>query len=356
MSLFVQIKKDFKDFKLEVDLSAGEETMALLGASGCGKSMTLKCIAGIVKPDNGKIVINGETVFDSEQKINLPPQQRKVGFLFQNYALFPTMTVWQNIYSVISQGKSEKKTKTEKREIVKEILGKFHLEETKDLYPRQLSGGQQQRVALARILVTEPKIILLDEPFSALDTHLRGNMEREVMAILEEFSGTTILVSHDRDEAYRLSKQIAVMNWGKVELVGGKEAIFANPKTVAAATITGCRNISLAEKVDAYTIYSKDWGISFKVSEKIKGEPTFVGVRANHFSMEPVKDKMVDTTNCFLAKVLRVVDEPFGKTAYCQFIGKGEESVTVKLKKEVAMTAHEEVYLRVEKENVLVLD
>ncbi len=164
MSLSVDIEKKLGAFHLRSKFEVPDETMALLGASGCGKSMTLKCIAGIVTPDRGRIVLGDRVLFDSEKKINLPPQQRKVGYLFQQYALFPNMSVEQNILCGIRSG-----DKAEKRCVLAEKIRMFRLEGLEKKHPAQLSGGQQQRVALARILCSEPEAILLDEPFSALD-------------------------------------------------------------------------------------------------------------------------------------------------------------------------------------------
>ena len=210
MSIYVDIEKDFGSFVLKAKFEAGDETLALLGASGCGKSMTLRCIAGIVTPDRGKIVVDGVTLFDSEKRINLTPQQRHTGFLFQNYALFPNMTVAQNIRS----GAKREKNPAIRLEMIRTVMGRFDLEPLSDRYPHQLSGGQQQRVALARILVSSPRVLLLDEPFSALDSHLRFKLEQEVRHVIRQFGKTVLLVSHDRDEVYRMSDSIAIMDSG----------------------------------------------------------------------------------------------------------------------------------------------
>ena len=168
MSLEVNITKKLDGFTLHVNFAARSTATAILGASGCGKSMTLRCIAGIVKPDAGRIVLDGRVLFDSAQHIDLPPQQRGVGLLFQNYALFPNMTVEQNVLC----GLKAEKTSARKARCA-EMLQAMRLESLAKRYPAQLSGGQQQRTALARILVGRPKILMLDEPFSALDSYLR---------------------------------------------------------------------------------------------------------------------------------------------------------------------------------------
>ena len=165
--LYIDIRKQLGDFTLDVQLETNKETLALFGASGCGKTVTLKCIAGIEKPDVGEIVLNDKILFSSKKNINLSPQKRNVGLLFQSYALFPNMTLEENIAISVSKNCSDKD------KIVKRKIREFSLEGLEKNYPHELSGGQQQRTALARMLVNDPKILMLDEPFSALDEHLR---------------------------------------------------------------------------------------------------------------------------------------------------------------------------------------
>jgi len=320
MSLYLDIEKTFPDFQLSVRLEGENEVVALLGNSGCGKSLTLKCIAGIEKPDRGRIVINGETVFDSEKRIHLPPQKRNVGYLFQNYALFPTMTVWNNIASVI------RKPKSERAGIVADMIESFQLESVKNLYPNQISGGQQQRAALARILVSEPKIILLDEPFSALDTQLKWTVEQEITAVLSAFHGTTIFVSHNRDEVYRISDKIAVMHDGKIESSGTKEDIFESPKTLAAALMTGCKNISKAEKLDDFHVKAADWGVALKTERVVPDDINYIGVRAHHFRRVSAAAEEENTFSCRLHKT---IEEPFEKIFVFSFDGGAENGVTL---------------------------
>ena len=208
--LKVDIQKKLKEFDLDVDFELKKGCLGILGPSGCGKSMTLKSIAGIENPDEGivSLTADGETIyFDSSKKINLKPQKRNVGYLFQNYALFPNMTVEENIAVGLGGGNEER---------VSEMIKRFHLDGLGKRYPRQLSGGQQQRVALARILAYGPDVILLDEPFSAMDTFLKEQLRIELVNLLRNFDGLSILVTHDRDEAFQFCDELLVLDEGKI--------------------------------------------------------------------------------------------------------------------------------------------
>ena len=259
MGLFVDIHNKLGNFRLDICFEIQHGTLGLLGASGCGKSLTLKCIAGIVTPDKGKIVLDDTVLFDSEKGINLPPQARGTGYLFQNYALFPNMTVSQNITSGI-------KNKSERTNALAELLSTFQLEGVQNHYPSQLSGGQQQRVALARMLASQPRILMLDEPFSAIDSFLRWQLEQELCQILKSFQGTTLFVSHSRDEVYRVCDSMAVISNGKIDCLGDTHQLFDNPKTLSCAKTTGCKNISSAVIISPSEVYATDWGLSFDLS------------------------------------------------------------------------------------------
>lgn len=237
MSLVVDIEKKLGSFLLRSKFETGSGTMALLGASGCGKSVTLKCIAGIMTPDKGRIVLDGETLFDSEKHIDLTPQRRQVGYLFQQYALFPNMTVLQNIQCGIRSG-----SRGEKQQRTSEQLRRFRLEGLEKKYPAQLSGGQQQRVALARILASEPRAILLDEPFSALDGFLKWNLEMELADFLSDFSGPILWVSHDLGECFRSCRSVCIMDNGASLPVTDMETLVHHPATQCAARLVGLRN------------------------------------------------------------------------------------------------------------------
>lgn len=254
MSISVNIKKRYGNFELDVSFETGNEVLALFGESGCGKSTILKCVAGIIKPDSGRIALGEKVLFDSEKKINLIPQKRNLGYLSQSYALFPNMTVAQNISCGIHGRKDIEK--------IDSMIRAMHLEGMEKKYTSQLSGGQQQRTALARILIGEPDILMLDEPFSALDTHLRYQMEHEVRAVIRKFGKPVLLVSHDSAEVYRLSDRIAVMKDGHIETFGKREDVYLDPSTVNGAILTGYRNISSVSVADDGTLYADDWGMT----------------------------------------------------------------------------------------------
>ena len=294
MSIYVDIEKDFGSFVLKAKFEAGNETLSLLGASGCGKSMTLRCIAGIVTPDRGKIILDGVTLFDSEKKINLPPQKRHTGLMFQNYALFPNMTVLQNIKTGAKREKDSQKRKA----MIESVMDRFDLTDLADRYPHQLSGGQQQRVALARILVSDPAILLLDEPFSALDSHLRFKLEQEVRQVIRQFGRTVILVSHDRDEVYRMSDSIAIMENGTITAMGTNREVFASPQTRGGASLTGCKFLSRAGKVGENRIRALDWDLELNVppcdyeikSLGIRMHKVRMGLGENHIRCQVVEE------------------------------------------------------------------
>jgi molybdate transport system ATP-binding protein len=299
--LTVDIKKDMGDFKLDVTFKAQDKIMSILGASGCGKSITLKCIAGIETPDEGKIMLGDRVLFDSENKISLPPQKRKVGYLFQNYCLFPNMTVRENIAAGI------KLPKDKRSKIVDEKIKTFRLEGLENKRPAQLSGGQQQRVALARILASDPEIIMLDEPFSALDSNLKWLLEQELMDLLSTFQGQVLFVSHNRNEVYRFSDTIAVINDGKIDVINSKEELFDNPTTMSAALLTGCKNISRALKISEHSINALDWGVTLHTRRVVPDNIKHIGMRA-HYIKYAEKEETINTITC---SVIKVIENPF---------------------------------------------
>lgn len=306
MGLLVNVKKKMGDFTLDIRFQSESSRLGILGASGCGKSMTLKSIAGIEVPDEGEIAINHKVVYSSEQKINVRPQKRNIGYLFQNYALFPTMTVAKNI------GMGLRGTKMERQKRVQEMIRTFQLNGLEEHLPGELSGGQQQRVALARIMAYEPDVILLDEPFSALDVFLKDRLQRELIVMLKDYQGIVILVSHSRDEIYRFSNELVIMDQGTVITAGKTKDIFADPGVREAARLTGCKNFSKVFRIDAHRMQAIDWGIELQVKRKIPEDIGYVGFRAHEFL--PVWGARRE--NCIKLRIADSADLPFEKNFY----------------------------------------
>ena len=308
MSLEVTIAKRFEGFTLHADFAAGNTAAAILGASGCGKSMTLRCIAGVVKPDSGRIVLDGRVLFDSEKGIDLPPQQRNVGLLFQNYALFPNMTVEQNILCALKKEKDPAARKA----ACGSVLRAMRLEELAHRLPSELSGGQQQRAALARILAGRPRILMLDEPFSALDSYLREEVEGEVGSLLSNFDGTALLVTHDRNEAYRLCREMIVMDSGEVLRAGTTKEVFADPRRLTAARLTGCKNILPCVRVDEHHVRLTGWERELTVALPVPEGCCAVGIRAHDFAPEAA-----DGENRMPVQVGASSESPFDWNVIC---------------------------------------
>lgn len=208
MAIQVNIEKNFKGFSLKSVFESNTSATGILGASGSGKSMTLRCIAGIETPDRGKIVIKGRTVFDSEKKINLKPQERRIGYLFQNYALFPTMTVKDNILCGYRGEKGQREEKA------RDFMKRYQLEGLENRYPSQLSGGQQQRVAIARAIIKNPKLLLCDELTGALDSKTSKNVLKFVEKVNAQFGTTVVIITHN--------EMIAGMADGVIRIKDGK--------------------------------------------------------------------------------------------------------------------------------------
>ena len=300
MSLIVDMKKRIGDFVLDVSFQTDGGVSGLLGASGSGKSMTLMCIAGIVTPDSGKIILNGATLFDSERKINLKPQQRRVGYLFQNYALFPNMTVRQNILC----GLHGETNKAKKEALLRNMIELMQLNGYEKQRPGQLSGGQLQRAALGRILIGNPEILMLDEPFSALDTHLRGQLQIETQKLFKRFGKDVLFVTHSRNEAYQLCKDIALIDSGRIIAYKNTKQLFADPESRYAALLTGCKNVASAKKISEYEVDVPDWGVRFTTSQPVQDNLCAIGIRAHYFNAKT-------TQNRFPIRFTDEIESPF---------------------------------------------
>jgi len=317
MSLEVNIKKTFGSYTLDVQFEAGDEVFGLLGASGCGKTLTMRCIAGIETPDEGRIVVNGKVFFDSEAGINLKPQERKTALLFQNYMLFPNLTVEDNVAAGIPKGTP----KEEREAIVKGELRRFDVEAFAKRYPAQLSGGQQQRVALARMLAARPGILMLDEPFSALDAHLKGVLEQNLASLFDAFDGTILYVSHDIDEAVRFCDTIAVIEHGNVMEVDASRELVDNPKSMAGLKLSGCKNAVEVERLSDTHVYCPQWGVKMAVPGGVPADVRGVGVRA--FNL-----RRADAPGCntYRVRVDRVSDSRFERMCMLSFLDRDERA------------------------------
>ncbi len=277
--LSVTLTHHLPGFTLDVAFSSDRHPLGLLGASGAGKSLILRCLAGLETPHSGRIVMNGRVLFDSALGINLPSRDRRVGYLFQHYALFPHLTVAQNI----AYGLRGKSKAAIARQVAKQ-LQQVQLVGFGDRYPHQLSGGQQQRVALARALAPNPEILLLDEPFSALDAHLRSELEKQLLKTLSSYRGLTLFVSHNLEEAYRVCQRLLVLSGGSVVAEGPKQAIFDHPGTLAVAQLTGCKNVSALRRQGDYTLAALNWRCTLQTLEPVLPTHTHVGIRAHRLT------------------------------------------------------------------------
>ena len=348
--LDVDIKKKLKNFDLDMNFSMEKGCLGILGASGCGKSMTLKAIAGIVTPECGKISTQNEVFFDSKNNINMPPQKRRVGYLFQNYALFPNMTVADNIAAGLIGGSGNKKiSKGEINKKVDELMDKFHISELKNQYPFKLSGGQQQRAALARIIASNPAVLLLDEPFSAMDSYLREELQIELKNRLDQFEGCSIIVSHDRDEIYKLCDTTMIIDKGKTVVVEKTKKLFECPKHKEAARLTGCKNISKIKKISEKKVHAIDWDIDLEVDSKVEDNVKYIGIRAHDFIPVNKDNNMENVINI---SICDISETPFERTILFKKLGYQSGNMWMKLSRD-NKDIPEAVY--VDKMNILLL-
>lgn len=345
MSLEVDIEKRFSDFTLDVLFKAGDETLGFLGASGCGKSLTLRCIAGIETPDAGRIVVNGTVFFDraagSKPKVNLKPQERKTALLFQNYMLFPNLTVADNVGAGIGRDVP----KGERDERVAAELKRFGLEGFGKRYPAQLSGGQQQRVALARMLAARPGILMLDEPFSALDAHLKSVLEQNLVSLFDAYRNTVLYVSHDIDEALRFCDRIAVVEAGRIMETGTGEDLVNRPQSTAGIKLSGCKNATPAERVGERRVRLPKWGIEAQTCEEVPADVKTLGLRAFYLERADGPGE-----NCYRVRVDRVSDSRFERTALLGFLDRDASAVPAVARTDDEMKyLHQHLFWRVDK-------
>ncbi|AFZ01054.1 molybdate ABC transporter permease subunit [Calothrix sp. PCC 6303] len=325
--LFVDIYKQLADFNLQVSFSADKQPLGLLGGSGAGKSMILRCLAGVETPTSGQIILNGRVLFDSQKKVNVPSRDRKIGFLVQNYALFPHLTVAQNIAFGLPKGLSATAMRVQ---VESQLLG-VQLAGLGDRYPHQLSGGQQQRVALARALASQPEALLLDEPFSALDTYLRSQLEQEMVAKLADYGGVSLFVTHNMEEAYRVCPNLLVLEQGKAIQYGSKQEVFEQPRTVTVAQITGCKNFSPAVVNGFDSVKAVDWGCTLRVVEPIPNNLSHIGIRAHQISFS----KNANQENTFPCWLANSIETPHRMTLFLKLQSPAENGGDYHLQAEV---------------------
>jgi molybdate transport system permease protein len=304
--LSVDLHRRYPGFELTAAFSAGSGTTGLLGASGSGKSMTLRCIAGLERPDAGRIALGSRVLLDTAKGIDLPPAERRIGIVFQDYALFPHLTVRENIAFGLYRRSADERGKR-----VAEWSRMMQVGEWLDRLPGELSCGQRQRVALARALAMEPEALLLDEPFSALDSHLRRQMEEQLRRTLAAYRGVTVFVTHDRDEAYRFCEHLVVLADGRVAAAGSKNEIFARPRTLAVARLTGCKNFAPMRAGADGRVEVPDWNCSLEAPGPIAEEAEFVGIRAHDLEIS-----VLPGANTFSCWLVDAVESPFETTLY----------------------------------------
>ncbi|NLE83788.1 MAG: ATP-binding cassette domain-containing protein [Chloroflexi bacterium] len=289
--LIAKFKKQLHSFQLDVDFQADMGVLGILGPSGCGKSMTLKCIAGIETPDSGYIELDGVVMYDSASNINLTPQNRRVGYLFQHYALFPTMTVEQNLLA----GVRPEDFDDPHAEVLK-VIQTLNLEGIEKKKPHLISGGQRQRVALGRILLNQPKILMLDEPLSALDQFLKWQVQLELVELFERLQKTVLLVTHNREEIFQLCDTVTVLTDGKNEVKQSVSELFTAPQSLSAGVLAGCRNFSRVEilNLEQGLFNALDWGVNLR-SSKLTASSKHCGAYSQSFKV--VADLNAETQN-----------------------------------------------------------
>ena len=312
-SLEIDVERELEAFTLAVSLKAEKGAVGLLGPSGAGKSMTLRMISGVSTPDRGHIVLNGRVLFDSATGINIAAAQRKIGVVFQDYALFPHLTVAQNIgFGLQSLGKEERRRRIEQQ------LSSMHIAELANRYPREISGGQRQRVAIARCLAIQPDALLLDEPFAALDPHLRRQTEEQLRETLANFNGAVVFVTHDMEEAFRFCTDLLVLDHGAIIATGPKHELFERPRTVAAARLTGCKNISPARNLAPDRISVEAWQCELSTTAPVPKAVTHVGYRSHQIVFHPD----ASAANTFPCWLVSTSEAPHEMTLYLRLHNK----------------------------------
>jgi molybdate transport system permease protein len=311
MALEVHVEKKLAAFMLSVRFAIGDAPLSVLGASGAGKTMLLRTIAGLERPDRGRIVLNGRTLFDSEAGVDVPARDRHVGMLFQSYALFPNKTVAANVaFGLAELAPAERAARIER------FASRTNIDFLAKRNVRTLSGGEQQRVALARALATEPGALLLDEPLSALDTHLRSRMQALLEETFLETPRPALLVTHNVEEAYRMSPEMLVLARGRVVAFGRKQEVFSRPASTEVALLTGCKNISRARVEPDGSVSALDWNAKLRFPELPDAAAKFIGIRAHHVGFEALQPAQASGSNVVPCWLAHVSEGPFRSTVF----------------------------------------
>lgn len=333
---------------IDFSVSPGDVT-CIIGPSGSGKSTLLRCLNMLETPSTGEINYHGTDI--TSKNVNVPEYRSKVGMVFQNFNLFNNMTALKNC--TVGQVKVLKKSKEEAEKKALYYLEKVGMAPYINAKPKQLSGGQKQRVALARMMASQPEILLLDEPLSALDSFLKWQVEEELQDLLSEIGKTVLFVSHSRDEVYHLCDRICVLEKGHMETIQEKKEFFANPVTQAAARISGCRNIVPAKRLSAHQLEVPDWGICFELEKEIPEDISFVGVRAHYIEvsadLEPAK-------NSSIMQMDRLLEQQFESELVLKY-NQDTMSLRILMDKEQAeqLAAHEKLRVTIPEHALLLL-
>lgn len=346
-------------FTVDVNFEAGNELVVLFGQSGSGKTTTLRCIAGLEKPNGGKIKVNEKVYFDCHKRIELPPQQRSLGYVFQNYALFPHMDVKKNITYGLNGWKEEEK---EKR--MKEMLQLLHIEGLEDHYPAQLSGGQKQRVALARALASKPDILLLDEPFSALDMVVRMKLREKIIKIQKDLDIPVLFITHNRVEAFTLADKIVILHEGKVQQAGTPEEVFYHPKNRHVAELVGVSNIfddaEIMECSNSDTTIIKTGNMSLitRRTHHKPGDKVAWGIRPENLDLlPPHKKDSENEVNTFKGTIATVVNKGASKMMAIELDGDNKMiliEISNRVSEELKLQPGSQCLIKIKPENLLI--
>lgn len=279
MAMLIEIKKKMPGFSLDVSYEGLAVKTGILGAPGAGKSLLLKCIAGLERPDEGRIQIDGHTVYDSGRKVNMKVQKRRIGYLTSEYALFPGMSVENNILCGYRGRKSQGEG------IVSEYIRKFGLTGLEDQMPERLTDMAKQRTAMARALIGEPLQIVFDEPFLGKEGYQKEDLQADFYRYLKDYEGGCVLASQNPEDIYEFCDHVVVLGKGSVIASGAVKDIYKNPVSMEVARLTGCRNFSRIEILDEYHVLALDWGIALRTEKRVTEDQRYVGIRKDQLKM-----------------------------------------------------------------------